>query len=49
MAVITQASDGHFCYRHNGWMRVTTPMLHWGQGTMAKALAALLVRMDAHA
>jgi len=44
-----QAADGHFCYRHNGWMRVTTPMLHWGQGTMAKALAALLLRMDARA
>jgi hypothetical protein len=37
-----QAADGHFIYRHLGWMRVTTPMLHWGQGTMVKALAALL-------
>lgn len=34
-----QAPDGHFCYRHLGWTRVSTPMLHWGQGTMAKALA----------
>jgi hypothetical protein len=37
-----QARDGHFNYRHLGWITVTTPMLHWGQGTMAKALAQLL-------
>jgi hypothetical protein len=37
-----QAADGHFNYRDLGWMTVTTPMLHWGQGTMAKALAVLL-------
>jgi hypothetical protein len=37
-----QAPDGHFSYRFLGWTTVTTPMLHWGQGTMAKALATLL-------
>ncbi len=43
-----QAADGHFCYRHLGWTRVGTPMLHWGQGTMVKALATLLERLDGH-
>ena len=37
-----QAPDGHFCYRDLGWTRVSTPMLHWGQGTMVKALAVAL-------
>jgi rhamnogalacturonyl hydrolase YesR len=37
-----QASDGHFYYRDLGWKKVKTPMLHWGQGTMFKALAHLL-------
>jgi hypothetical protein len=37
-----QARDGHFQYRDLGWTAVTTPMLHWGQGTMAKALAGLV-------
>jgi hypothetical protein len=37
-----QAKDGHFCYRDLGWRKVSTPMLHWGQGTMVKALAVLL-------
>jgi len=37
-----QAADGHFYYRDLGWMKVTTPMLHWGQATMVKALALLL-------
>lgn len=40
-----QAPDGHFCYRDLGWMRITTPMFHWGQGTMFKALAHLLLRI----
>lgn len=40
-----QASDGHFSYRHLGWITVTTPMLHWGQGTMAKALALIVNKM----
>jgi hypothetical protein len=37
-----QAEDGHFYYRDLGWKKVKTPMLHWGQGTMFKALAHLL-------
>ncbi len=36
-----QMKDGHFCYRMLPHMRVTTPMIHWGQGTMLNALAAL--------
>ncbi len=37
-----QAADGHFYYRDLGWTKVRTPMLHWGQGTMIKAIASLL-------
>jgi hypothetical protein len=44
-----QARDGHFCYRDLGWTKVSTPMLHWGQGTMAKALAVALEKLDDHA
>lgn len=40
-----QAADGHFSYRRLSWTTVTTPMLHWGQGTMVKALAVLRARM----
>ena len=36
-----QAADGHFYYRYLGWAVNKTPMLHWGQGTMLKALANL--------
>lgn len=41
-----QAKDGHFCYRDLGWKKVKTPMLHWGQGTMIKALAVLLGQLS---
>lgn len=41
-----QAPDGHFAYRDLGWRVVSTPMLHWGQGTMAKALAVLVSALD---
>ena len=41
-----QAADGHFYYRDLGWKKVKTPMLHWGQGTMFKALAHLLSKMS---
>lgn len=44
-----QASDGHFYYRDLGWAKVKTPMLHWGQGTMFKALSALLTTLEARA
>lgn len=37
-----QDSDGHFYYRDLGWKKVRTPMFHWGQATMFKALARLL-------
>jgi hypothetical protein len=37
-----QAADGHFSYRDLGWIKVSTPMMHWGQATMVKALATLL-------
>jgi rhamnogalacturonyl hydrolase YesR len=43
-----QAEDGHFCYRDLGWTKVSTPMFHWGQGTMVKALAILLKKLDEH-
>jgi rhamnogalacturonyl hydrolase YesR len=41
-----QGADGHFYYRDLGWIKVKTPMLHWGQGTMFKALAHLLSKMN---
>jgi rhamnogalacturonyl hydrolase YesR len=37
-----QGRDGHFYYRIYPLMKARTPMLHWGQGTMFKALAVLL-------
>jgi len=40
-----QAQDGHFYYRDLGWKKVKTPMLHWGQATMFKALVHLLTRV----
>ena len=36
-----QAPAGYFYYRDLGWTKIRTPMLHWGQGTMFKALAHL--------
>ena len=41
-----QAPDGHFLYRDLGWTKVRTPMLHWGQGTMFKALSHLLSKVN---
>ena len=37
--------DGHFYYRIYPWGRAKTPMLHWAQATMYKALALLLERL----
>ena len=37
-----QARDGHFYYRIYPWGKAKTPMLHWAQATMYKALALLL-------
>jgi rhamnogalacturonyl hydrolase YesR len=42
-----QARDGHFYYRDLGWAVNKTPMLHWGQGTMFKALAHLCEELEA--
>src|SRR5262249_3543113 len=36
-----QDTDGHFYYRDLGWKKVKTPMFHWGQATMYKALIHL--------
>ena len=41
-----QSRDGHFHYRHLRWAKVRTPMLHWGQGTMLKAIAHLLYTLQ---
>ncbi len=41
-----QAEDGHFFYRDLGWKKVKTPMFHWGQGSMFKALAHLLSKVN---
>src|SRR6185295_10129976 len=41
-----QAREGYFYYRVYPLMKAKTPMLHWGQGTMFKALARLLMRMS---
>jgi hypothetical protein len=39
-----QDVGGHFMYRDLGWTKIRTPMFHWGQGTMFKALAHLAAR-----
>lgn len=36
-----QGIDGHFYYRDIGWRKIRTPMFHWGQATMFKALSVL--------
>jgi len=41
-----QDEDGHFYYRDLGWTRVKTPLIHWGQATMFKALAHLWLAME---
>jgi rhamnogalacturonyl hydrolase YesR len=41
-----QDKTGYFYYRQLPYMKVKTPMLHWGQATMYKALSHLLSRMD---
>jgi Glycosyl hydrolase family 76 len=40
-----QGSDGHFFYRIYPFIKARTPMLHWAQATMYKALALLLYRL----
>jgi len=39
-----QDKDGYFYYRNFGWAFNRTPLLHWGQATMFKALAHLLLK-----
>jgi rhamnogalacturonyl hydrolase YesR len=41
-------ADGHFYYRQYPLIKARTPMLHWGQGTMFKALAHLLLQMKSY-
>ncbi len=43
-----QDRRGYFYFREYPLMKAKTPMLHWGQGTMFKALAHLLLRMESH-
>ncbi len=40
-----QDARGYFHYRLYPLLRATTPMLHWGQATMFKALAHLALRL----
>jgi hypothetical protein len=40
-----QDRRGYFYYRQYPIMKAKTPMLHWGQGTMFRALAHLFLRM----
>ena len=40
-----QAPEGYFYYRDIGWMKIRTPMFHWGQGTTFKALAHLKCKL----
>jgi rhamnogalacturonyl hydrolase YesR len=42
-----QSRDGHFYYRDLNWIMIKTPMFHWGQGTMFKALSHLLSKVPA--
>ncbi len=41
-----QTKKGYFIYRIYPWGRAGTPMLHWGQATMYKGLAALISRIS---
>jgi rhamnogalacturonyl hydrolase YesR len=42
-----RGSDGRFFYRVYPFVKARTPMLHWAQATMYKALALLLNRLSA--
>ena len=41
-----QDAKGYFYYRQYPLLKAKTPMLHWGQATMFKALARLLLRLE---
>ena len=40
-----QDEAGYFYYRELPWIKVKTPMLHWGQATMYKGLTHLLTKL----
>jgi hypothetical protein len=40
-----QHPKGYFYYRQYPFIKAKTPMLHWGQATMFRALAHLLLRL----
>jgi hypothetical protein len=40
-----QDVSGYFFYRQYPLVKARTPMLHWGQATMFKALAHLVLRL----
>ena len=44
-----QDVDGHFYYRIYPFIKAKTPMLHWAQATMYKALALLVARLHGNA
>lgn len=41
-----QATKGYFYFRQYPLMKARTPMLHWGQATMFKALTQLLLQLE---
>lgn len=41
-----QAHDGHFYYRKYPLLKSKTPMIHWGQATMYKALNYLILNLE---
>jgi hypothetical protein len=41
-----QDASGYFYYRILPYMKIKTPMFHWGQATMYHALAHLLAKID---
>jgi rhamnogalacturonyl hydrolase YesR len=40
-----QDKDGHFYYRQYPFIKAKTPMLHWAQATIYKAMAQLLLKL----
>jgi len=43
-----QDKSGYFIYRIYPYMNAKIPMIHWGQATMYRALALLLLKMKEH-
>jgi hypothetical protein len=41
-----QDPDGHFYYRSYPLITAKVPMIHWGQATMFRALAHVLIRLE---